>query len=50
MHLARLEITCLLNALADRIARFELTGDVVAGVNASIHALAQVPVRAVREG
>ncbi len=47
MHLARLEITCLFNALADRVARFELVGEVVPSVNSTIHSLAKVPVRAV---
>ena len=47
MHLARLEITCLLNALADRIEQFELSGPVVSSVNSSIHSLASVPVRVI---
>lgn len=46
MHLARLEISCLLNALADRVEKFELTGPLVPSVNSSIHSFAQVPVRA----
>ena len=46
MHLARLEITSLLNALADRVTRFELTGPIVPSINSSIHSLANVPVRA----
>ncbi len=45
MHLARLEISCLLNALADRIEQFELSGPVVSSVNSSIHSLASVPIR-----
>ena len=45
MHLARLEINCLLNALADRIKQFELSGPVVSSVNSSIHSLASVPIR-----
>ena len=45
MHLARLEITSLFNALADQIERFELTGDVVPSINSSIHSLARVPLR-----
>lgn len=45
MHLARLEMTMLLEALADRVERFELTGDVTAGINSSIHSLASVPVK-----
>jgi cytochrome P450 len=47
MHLARLEITTLLNALADRVARFDLTGPVIPAINSTIHSLAQVPVRAI---
>lgn len=47
MHLAQLEITSLLNALADRVERFALTGPVVPSVNSSIHSLASVPVRAI---
>lgn len=45
MHLARLEITCLLNALADTVERFELTSSVTTSINSSIHSLASVPVR-----
>ncbi|GAB5445755.1 cytochrome P450 [Gymnodinialimonas sp.] len=45
MHLARLEMTCLFNALADRIERFELAGPIVPAINSTIHALASVPVR-----
>ncbi|MGI9357574.1 MAG: cytochrome P450, partial [Rhizobiaceae bacterium] len=45
MHLARLEMTCLFNALADRIERIELTGPVVPAINSSIHSLASVPVK-----
>ena len=29
MHLARLEMECLINALADRVKRFHLAGDVI---------------------
>ena len=47
MHLARLEMTCLFNALADRVERFELTGPSVPAVNSTIHAFAQIPVRAI---
>lgn len=47
MHLARLEMTCLFNALADRIERIELAGPVVPAINSSIHSLASVPVRAI---
>ena len=48
MHLARLEISCLLNALADRVTGFEATGPAIPAVNATIHAFAQVPVRAIK--
>jgi len=47
MHLARLEMTCLFNALADRIERFEPNGPVEAAINATIHSMAHAPVRAV---
>ena len=47
MHLARLEMTSLFNALADRIKGFELTGPVTAASNATIHAHKSVPVRVV---
>ena len=45
MHLARLEMSCLFNALADRIERFELIGPAVAGINSTIHSWESVPVR-----
>ena len=45
MHLARLEITSLFNALADQIEVFELAGEIVPAINSSIHSLAQVPLR-----
>ena len=48
MHLARLEMTCLFNALADRVERFELNGPVRPAINSSIHSLASVPIRVVR--
>ena len=44
MNLARLEMDCLFNALADRVKRFELTGPVITGVNSTIYSLANVPV------
>ena len=47
MHLARLELTCLFEALADRVERFELTGPAVPSINASIHSFASVPMRAI---
>ena len=50
MHLARLEMSALFGALADRIDRVELTGPVRAGVNATIHSLAQVPVQVYLKG
>ncbi|MBX2886459.1 MAG: cytochrome P450 [Granulosicoccus sp.] len=49
MNLARLEMTCLFNTLADSVQRFELTGPVVPGCNSTIHSLASVPVRCVLE-
>ncbi|MBX2836550.1 MAG: cytochrome P450 [Gammaproteobacteria bacterium] len=45
MNLARLEMTCLFDALADRVKKFEIFGPVVSGVNSTIHSYAQVPVR-----
>ena len=47
MHLARLEMASLFNALADRISRFEITQEPVMGINSSIHSLARLPVRVV---
>ncbi len=47
MHLARLEMRCLFNALADRVAQFEITGPVCNAANATIHAHSSVPVRAI---
>jgi len=44
MNLARLEMDCLFNALADRVERFELTGPVVTGVNSTIYSLANIPI------
>ncbi|MFK7752344.1 MAG: cytochrome P450 [Sedimentitalea sp.] len=45
MHLARLEMTCLFNALADRITGFEIAGPPVPALNSAIHSLAHLPVR-----
>ena len=45
MHLARLEMECLINALADRVKRFHLAGDVIPGTNSTIFSLVKVPVR-----
>jgi len=46
MNLARLEMDCLFNALADRVDSFELTSAVEHGVNSTIHSLSSVPVLA----
>jgi cytochrome P450 len=46
MHLARLEAHSLLDALADRVARFELTTEPTWTVNHTLHGLATLPVRA----
>jgi len=46
-NLARLEMTCLFNALADRVKRFELTGPLETGINSTIYSLASVPVEVV---
>jgi len=45
MHLARLEMTCLFDALADRISRFQLRGPVLPSINSTIHSLASVPIK-----
>jgi len=47
MNLARLEMMCLFDELANRVARFELIGPAVPGINSTIHSLASLPVRAV---
>ncbi len=47
MHLARLEMRCLFNALADRAVRIELTGPVVPARNSTIHALKHIPIKLV---
>jgi len=48
MHLARLEMTLLFDALADRVERFSLTGVPVVAKNSSIHAYSNVPVEVKR--
>ncbi|MFC6674267.1 cytochrome P450 [Marinobacterium aestuariivivens] len=45
MHLARLEIISLLEALTRRVARFELAGEPVVAMNNTIRAYASLPVR-----
>lgn len=50
MHLARLEMSCLFNALADRVARIELAGDIVPARNSTIHAFKSIPIRFVAAG
>ncbi|MEZ5658281.1 MAG: cytochrome P450 [Burkholderiaceae bacterium] len=47
MHLARLEIRCLLHALARRVERFEMTAEPTIALNNSIRALATLPVRVI---
>jgi cytochrome P450 len=47
IHLARLEAHALLNALADRVSRFELTGHPRWTVNNTLHGLGALPVRAI---
>jgi len=44
MNLARLEMACLFDALAEKVERFTLSGPVVQGVNSTINSLAHVPV------
>jgi cytochrome P450 len=45
MHLARLEMSSLFNALADRIERFEIIGAPVKAKNSTIHSLESMMVR-----
>jgi cytochrome P450 len=47
MHLARLEIAALLEALRTRVARFERTGPATVAMNNTIRAWASLPVRLV---
>ncbi|MEZ5649762.1 MAG: cytochrome P450/oxidoreductase [Burkholderiaceae bacterium] len=47
MHLARLEIRCLLRALARRVERFEFAGEPTIAMNNTIRAFATLPVRVV---
>jgi len=47
MNLARLEMSCLFDELANKVKRFELSGPIVQGVNSTIHSLASLPVRAI---
>lgn len=48
MNLARLEMSCLFNALADRAKGFELAGQIVPGINSTIYSFASVPVRVIK--
>lgn len=45
MHLARLEMNCLFNALADRVERFELIEEPVPGKISVIHSFRRLMVR-----
>jgi len=47
MHLAKLEAHSLLDALADRVERFELAGEPRWTVNSTLHGLGSLPVRVV---
>jgi len=47
MNLARLEMSCLFDALANKVQRFEKTGEVVPGCNSTIYSYAHVPVKAI---
>lgn len=49
MNLARLEMHCLFDELANRVKRFEATGPAVPGINSTIYSLASLPVRAILE-
>jgi len=48
MNLARLEMDCLFNALADRVERFEISGNLTPGINSTIHSLSSIPVTAIK--
>lgn len=48
MHLARAEMSALFNALAERIARFKATAQPKPALNATIHAFASLPMKALR--
>ena len=50
INLARLEAHALLEALADRVTRFELTGDPHWTLNNTLHGLGSLPVRAIPAG
>ncbi|MGB1148053.1 MAG: cytochrome P450 [Alphaproteobacteria bacterium] len=45
MHLARMEIRCLLTELAKRVRRFEVTGEARIGLNNTIYGLEHLPLR-----
>ncbi len=45
MHLARMEIACLLAALAQRVSRFEIIGEPSIAMNNTIRAFSSLPVR-----
>ena len=47
MNLARLEMACLFDELANKVRRFELAGEPVQGVNSTIHSLASLPIKAI---
>jgi len=45
MHLARLEMDCLFNALADRVERFDLVGDPEPALNSVIYSFERLMIR-----
>lgn len=47
MNLARLEMNCLFNSMADRVKRFELVRPVTPAINSTIHSLSSVLVKPV---
>lgn len=49
LHLARLEAQALMGALADRVVRFDLTGEPRWLLNQTLHGPASAPVRLVTE-
>jgi cytochrome P450 len=50
MNLARLEMSCLIDALADNVEQFELAGEIVPSLNSTIHSYQSVPVKVVTQG
>jgi len=47
MNLARLEMQCLFEELANKVERFDIFGPVVPGINSTIYSLSSLPVKPV---